>query len=310
MKKSGRTFVIIELLLAAFAILCIVMMVRSRSTPEKKKIAVIVEDSENDMWTPMKDGMREAGKEQNVDIRFVTTGTFDDADDEIKSLDDAVSDGCDGVLIYPISERTVKLIKKKSYRIPIMLIIGVTGYDMEGISIDAESVGRKLAEMIIEDNGDGRTIGIISGKRDDRTASLIKQGLDADLEGHGYTEIFFRRGANESFIRKNKPDVLVCLDENAISTAAQLVGEKRLSGVNVYGCGFSQKDIYQLDMENIRGLEYLDVFRIGYYGVTEMAGRMHGSLSKTYSRVIADRAIRKQDIFKDNGILNTFSRKR
>ena len=309
MKKSGRTFVIIELLLAAFAILCIVMMVRSRSTPEKKKIAVIVEDSENDIWSMLKEGTQEAAKEKNVDIRFVTTGTFENAADEIDAVDDAVRDGCDGLLIYPVNERVVQQLKKRNYHIPVLLMITDSCYDVRSINCDPVDTGRNLAQMIIDNSGSMRTIGIITDRRYSRIVRQVKAEIDKVLKPEGYRESFIVNKADEDYIRNHRTDVLLCLDEEAITTASSLVSENKIPGTTVYGCGFSPKDIYQLDMENIKGLAYLDIFKVGYYGVSEIADRVHGNLSQPRSRTVKNRILGKDDIFNEKNMLYTFGYK-
>jgi hypothetical protein len=309
MKKSGRTFVIIELLLAAFAILCIVMMVRSRSTPEKKKIAVIVEDSENDIWSMLKEGTQEAAKEKNVDIRFVTTGTFENAADEIDAVDDAVRDGCDGLLIYPVNERVVQQLKKRNYHIPVLLMITDSEYDVRSINCDPVDTGRNLAQMIIDNSGSMRTIGIITDRRYSRIVRQVKAEIDKVLKPEGYRESFIVNKADEDYIRNHRTDVLLCLDEEAITTASSLVSENKIPGTTVYGCGFSPKDIYQLDMENIKGLAYLDIFKVGYYGVSEIADRVHGNLSQPRSRTVKNRILGKDDIFNEKNMLYTFGYK-
>lgn len=309
MKKSGRTFVIIELLLAAFAILCIVMMVRSRSTPEKKKIAVIVEDSENDIWSMLKEGTQEAAKEKNVDIRFVTTGTFENAADEIDAVDDAVRDGCDGLLIYPVNERVVQQLKKRKYHIPVLLMITDSEYDVRSINCDPVDTGRNLAQMIIDNSGSNRTIGIITDRRYSRIVRQVKAEIDKVLKPEGYRESFIVNKADEDYIRNHRTDVLLCLDEEAITTASSLVSENKIPGTTVYGCGFSPKDIYQLDMENIKGLAYLDIFKVGYYGVSEIADRVHGNLSQPRSRTVKNRILGKDDIFNEKNMLYTFGYK-
>ena len=309
MKKSGRTFVIIELLLAAFAILCIVMMVRSRSTPEKKKIAVIVEDSENDIWSMLKEGTQEAAKEKNVDIRFVTTGTFENAADEIDAVDDAVRDGCDGLLIYPVNERVVQQLKKRKYHIPVLLMITDSCYDVRSINCDPVDTGRNLAQMIIDNSGSNRTIGIITDRRYSRIVRQVKAEIDKVLKPEGYRESFIVNKADEDYIRNHRTDVLLCLDEEAITTASSLVSENKIPGTTVYGCGFSPKDIYQLDMENIKGLAYLDIFKVGYYGVSEIADRVHGNLSQPRSRTVKNRILGKDDIFNEKNMLYTFGYK-
>ena len=309
MKKSGRTFVIIELLLAAFAILCIVMMVHSRSVPEKKEIAVIVEDSENDIWSMLKEGTQEAAKEKNVDIRFVTTGTFENAADEIDAVDDAVRDGCDGLLIYPVNERVVQQLKKRNYHIPVLLMITDSEYDVRSINCDPVDTGRNLAQMIIDNSGSMRTIGIITDRRYSRIVRQVKAEIDKVLKPEGYRESFIVNKADEDYIRNHRTDVLLCLDEEAITTASSLVSENKIPGTTVYGCGFSPKDIYQLDMENIKGLAYLDIFKVGYYGVSEIADRVHGNLSQPRSRTVKNRILGKDDIFNEKNMLYTFGYK-
>lgn len=309
MKKNQKTFVIIILLLAAFAILCIVMMVRSRSVPEKKEIAVIVEDSENDIWSMLKEGTQEAAKEKNVDIRFVTTGTFENAADEIDAVDDAVRDGCDGLLIYPINEMVVQQLKKRNYHIPVLLMITDSEYDVRSINCDPVDTGRNLAQMIIDNSGSNRTIGIITDRRYSRIARQVKAEIDKVLKPEGYRESFIVNKADEDYIRNHRTDVLLCLDEEAITTASSLVSENKIPGTTVYGCGFSPKDIYQLDMENIKGLAYLDIFKVGYYGVSEIADRVHGNLSQPRSRTVKNRILGKSDIFNEKNMLYTFGYK-
>ena len=309
MKKNQKTFVIIILLLAAFAILCIVMMVRSRSVPEKKEIAVIVEDSENDIWSMLKEGTQEAAKEKNVDIRFVTTGTCENAADEIDAVDNAVRDGCDGLLIYPINEMVVQQLKKRNYHIPVLLMITDSEYDVRSINCDPVDTGRNLAQMIIDNSGSNRTIGIITDMRYSRIARQVKAEIDKVLKPEGYRESFIVNKADEDYIRNHRTDVLLCLDEEAITTASSLVSENKIPGTTVYGCGFSPKDIYQLDMENIKGLAYLDIFKVGYYGVSEIADRVHGNLSQPRSRTVKNRILGKDDIFNEKNMLYTFGYK-
>lgn len=309
MNERGLTFVIIELLLGCFAVFCIAMMIGSRRTPHKKQIAVIVEDSESDVWVPLKEGAKEAARENNVDIRFVTTGTFDNAADQVNSVDEAVNDGCNALLVVPVNDRAAWLIKKKNYRIPVLLLISDSSCDMKSISIDPREAGKKLAEMIMDDTDGALTVGFLTDRHGSRLIGQIRKETASILEKAGYKEAFTKEGADQKFIKAHRSDILVCLTEESLSAAADLAGQKRLSGVDVYGFGFATEDVYQLDMENIKGLAYPDIFRTGYYGVKEMTARLNGDPLKPKSRVIRTRSLRKEDIFENKEIMYIISRR-
>ena len=239
----------------------------------------------------------------------MTTGTFENAADEIDAVDDAVRDGCDGLLIYPVNERVVQQLKKRNYHIPVLLMITDSEYDVRSINCDPVDTGRNLAQMIIDNSGSNRTIGIITDRRYSRIVRQVKAEIDKVLKPEGYRESFIVNKADEDYIRNHRTDVLLCLDEEAITTASSLVSENKIPGTTVYGCGFSPKDIYQLDMENIKGLAYLDIFKVGYYGVSEIADRVHGNLSQPRSRTVKNRILGKDDIFNEKNMLYTFGYK-
>lgn len=309
MDKGKKRLVIIELLLAAVCVICILMMIRSRRGVTNKKIAVVVEDSENDKWSALRDGINEGAKGKNIDIRFVTTGTFDNATDELDSVTEAVNDGCDVLMVWPYSKKAVSLITKKKYKVPVILLGTDSGSNEMTVGVNAQNCGETLAKNILKDydgNLSGKTVGFLSSERKGYLQIQVKKGVESALKGSRYTEKFYTGGGTDKAVRrfltrtKNRPDILVALDDQSLTLASDLVASNEEPGIKLYGAGFAPSNIYQVDMKHISAMVYPEIFRIGYYGIQEASSATGMTLLRIKSRTVGCRVLTHENLFDDD----------
>lgn len=309
MDRGKKRLVIIELLLAAVCVICILMMIRSRRGVTNKRIAVVVEDSENEKWSALRDGINEGAKEKNINIRFVTTGTFDNASDELDSAEEAVNDGCDVLMVWPYSKEAVSLIKKKKFKVPVILLGTDSGTSETTVGFNAFTCGQTLAKSILKDYDrdlSSKTVGFLTSEKKGYLQSQVKKGVESALNGSHYTEKFYTGDGTEKAVRKfltrtkNRPDILVALDDSSLSLASDLIASNEDPGTKLYGAGFAPSNIYQVDMKHISTMVYPEIFRVGYYGIQAASTVTGFTLRKPESRTVGCKVLTNENLFDDD----------
>ncbi|MDE7285390.1 MAG: substrate-binding domain-containing protein, partial [Lachnospiraceae bacterium] len=118
-------------------------------------VSVIVEDSNNDRWIAMRQGLEQAAQDYNINLNFVFSGEFDDIEEEMELILREVRGGAEGLIIQMISDdEGMEELGEVEAQMAVMLIesdvepqgvYAVTGPDNMGIGM---ALGREVMQEI------------------------------------------------------------------------------------------------------------------------------------------------------------------
>lgn len=313
MKRRKKIFILAEAVLAIMVVVLALIMVGDKRGEDQGKVSVIVRNPDDGRWSAFKYGLEMAAQDHKIDLRVVSTGDMQTAEDERQIIEREIKKGADAVIVEPLPRvGTKEMLEDLSKKIPIMLIgQGMPGND-EAVSFPVTEpkqydMGAALAEEILKDhNRDlrGRTVGIVSETTDSESATQRVKGLCALLEAggakvswsvsgdFGYVDGDFLSGQPEV-------DIIAAMDDNSLTMVGRYVSNKESSKTRVYGIGNSSEAIYYLDVDVAECLVVPDEFNVGYKSLTEVAESSKHSSRKLQSQEISYRAIRSGELFSE-----------
>ena len=128
MKKDKKIFIIIELVLAAIVVALIVGMLQGRNKKDRDKIAVIIENSDDNQWSAFKYGLEMAAEDMDAELFVVGMEGNLTAQEQQAMIEDEMENGADAVIIQPAAgEDAGEMLKKISKKIPLILLEEITG---------------------------------------------------------------------------------------------------------------------------------------------------------------------------------------
>lgn len=70
---------------------------------KKYSVSVIINDSNNDRWIAMREGLEQAAKDDNIQLNYVSTGVFTSEEEEKALIEREVENGADGIIVQLVS---------------------------------------------------------------------------------------------------------------------------------------------------------------------------------------------------------------
>ena len=132
---------------------------------------------------------------------------------------------------------------------------------------DPHKIGRAIAEMVLKEKVDGKTVGVVSGNQRTLAGRQRLAGFQARMQEEcaDFTECFLAKTEAElEKEMKTPPDILVALDSPAMELALDYLQKKETSKVRLYGEGRSERAVYCLDRGMIQGMVVQDEYAMGY----------------------------------------------
>lgn len=277
--------------------------------PQRHSVSVIVNDSNNDRWIAMKEGLEQAAGDCGIDLNYVSTGQFSDVEEELAVIERELANNADGMLIQMVSsdevyEKLEKILPKKA----VMLLwtdISPEEY-YASVTPDNTGIGKALAERIAEDFQGGlagQRIGILSGNQEQLAMRQRLKGFMERMYGSGavimWTLDIEQRETLEEHEREQPVDILVSLENDETEYAADYLREGRSvpDECLLYGAGISEKAVYCLDRGLIRSLVVPNEFSMGYQSVRAIAMRLNYPASKEESSRVDYLVVDKENLY-------------
>jgi len=249
---------------------------------EPYAVSVIVNDSNNDRWIALKQGLEQAARDYNVKMNIVSTGEFTGVQEELALIKRELGTGLDGIIIQLVASEGVEeeLQEMLSEEAVVLLETDITPeHSFACVASDNPGIGKAIAESIAEDLGKdltGMRIGILSGNQQQLA---LRQRLDAFKEciGSMGAELCWeldREAAVQlaDVIEKLPVDILVTLEntetERAVDHLESLEDEQEK--YLLYGEGASEKAVYYLDKGIIGCLVVPNEYHMGYESMENM----------------------------------------
>ncbi len=274
--KKNIIFLIVATVLFTIFIATSSYLYSGTKEEEHKNISVILYGNTMDRWESLKQGIDQAGADENAEINYVVMSTKNNEEEQLVLIQREIDNGADGILLAANdSNMDITGIHMPSRDIPIVCIeSGVNNSDITLVSADNYAMGEGMAEAVAANENKNVKIAIV---RDNLQRDSVKERYDGfnskirekfsnftfweRLEGENRTMIFAQRELTEEAV-----DVVVAFDnlslEGVIDATINL--NKK---VKIYGIANSDKAVYYLDNGKMETLVYQDEFSIGYIGL-------------------------------------------
>ncbi len=283
MKNEKSGFILLEVVLGIVIVLSALSIYVSNNGSQKKKISVLLEDSESLKWTGLKYGIRMAAQDQNAEVFFAAADGEWTADTLKAMIEEEIADGADAVLTLGLpGEEAADMLEKEGKKIPLELIVtGVTEETAEGSIKTSEpdhfEIGSALGQAVLKDYTggiEGKKLGILAEDPESEMIIQRNQGLFRSLKGSG-AEVTWSSLVNpdigpDSISDLPAVDLIISLDDESTFTAGSLTAENELHGAICYGIGDSMQSVYYLDSGMLECLIIPDSFRTGYQAVNSV----------------------------------------
>lgn len=313
MNNSRKRFIIIEVILAMMVIVLAVIMLKEQRGEARRKVSVIVQDSDNSRWSAFRYGLKMAAEDQGVEVFVVSTGDGMTAEEEIDAVKYEMNHGADAVIVQPVPGTDMEgKLKKLEKKVPIMLVGNTVSNDRDSSKFpitetDNYVMGQAVAEELSSDyNGNlkGKTIGIVTADGNSESAVNRRKGFQEVLENSGVNiawSVFGEFGESEKNALKNQPrvDIVVALDDASLTAAGEYSAAKDLHGAVLYGIGTSTEAVYYLDTGIVECLIVPDEFNAGYQSLTEVAKSLQGYFHKMKDTTLSFTVLRKEELFSE-----------
>lgn len=312
MKKNQIYFGLLILALIVTIVWTSMGMLGVNRVEKTYNVSVIVNDSNNDRWIAMREGLEQAAKDNSIQLNYVSTGVLSSEEEEKTLIEREVENGADGIVVQLVSsEDTYAVFEKIDPSIPVMLL--ETDAVSEGVySVTAPDnlwIGEALAQTVLEDYGTAisdRKIGILCGNQNQlsmqqRLGSVQKILKDKNIEpawvlsdiGEDLSAALITKQAEDPV------DILITLGNTETETAVDYLqaDTSYKKTFAIYGEGCSEKAVYYLDRDVIKTLVVPNEFNMGYQSVHAIAKQLQYRLSGSESTTVGSIVINKQNLY-------------
>lgn len=265
---------------------------RDTEKAEPPTYSVILYQHTDNEWDTLIDGIRQAEKDKDVNVNYVTMAKEDTAKDQALLVQQEIDNGTAGILLAAVdSEELLREFSTMSISVPLYFLETGAGKDAVLFSADNYAMGCALGEQILRDMeedgaGDGAAVTVLTEYMERDSVQERYQGLKDTLE-QSDREIRIQeeaRSAGDYSLRlfigtlfNHSGLYIAALDKFSAEEAAAAWSVNRdvWTGApvefKIYGIGNTAQTVNDLDNGNLRCLVYQNEFNMGYQGLAAMA---------------------------------------
>lgn len=278
MSRNRLTRTLVTVLLLVIVIISAYLLLGINRTGDRPSVSVIVNDSNDERWTTMREGLEQAADDRDVEVNFVSTGTFGNISEEEELMEREIENGADGIIVQPVSDgESDGIYAKIASEVRLILIDSWSGSGKyTSVTPDNENIGEKLGDMIISDLGDrlsGKKIGVLTGNQKELAMQQRLEGFKKSIGSAADIAWCIYAGGDENDDTDMNADIMVALDNSETERAVDFLLQNG-NGSLLYGEGCSEKTVYYLDKGIISGMVVPNEFNMGYLGVSVMADQL------------------------------------
>lgn len=262
-------------------------MVDQRKYDDYVAVSVIVNDSSNVRWDAFREGLEQGAEDNHVHLNLVSTGTFQNAQEEQIIVKREIDGEADGVIVEPYSSEADTILPTESTK-PIVLV--ETGIETDklftSVMTDHRKLGESLADAAIK-GGEAR-VGILSGNQSQLGMRQRLEGAKKRLSEAGVEvswvlseKEFYKKIRNMEYFADNQVDAVVSLENSDTEKAVDLLFNDDSISWRIYGEGCSEKLVYYLDKGLIQELIVPNEYYMGYQSMAMAAQNIRYYTDKT-----------------------------
>lgn len=299
-----RPFIFVEIALGLLALVLAVLMLTTRGSDSRGKVAVIVPNSDAESWDALKYGLKMAAADQHVDMFVVDTPEHLSVRTQQNLMKQAILGGADALVVAPASgKKAMAMLKDEDRQVPVVALNEPVESDSPIVNVvanDPEAMGTALTKLVSGDDDDdltGKTIGILASDRDQLATTRTLEKLQIGVTQHGALIRWTMRATEAALDTLPPVDVVIALDDAATVAAGSAAAEDAINGARVYGVGCSTEVLHQLDNKAVFGLVVPDDFNRGYQSLVMAAEQLSIRLSSPKRQVISQQTLHRSQLF-------------
>jgi len=262
----------------------------------KLQIAVIPKGTSHLFWQSVKAGAEQAGNELGVDILWKGPLKENDRNEQIKIVEQFITDGVDGIVLCPMDDvallRPVQ--RARDAKIPVVIadsaLQGEVGKDFISFvatdnRLGGEMAGHRLVQIL---GGKGKVV-MLRFQEGSASTQKREEGFLAVLREHPQIEVLsdnqYAGDVNQA-IRKTEEmldtlrqaDGLFCPNESTTQGALVTLRRNNLAGkIEFVGFDSSPELVKAMESDEIDSLVVQNPVRIGHDGVVSVVNRLRGN---------------------------------
>ena len=232
-------------------------MVNQGKDEDYISVSVIVNDSSNIRWDAFRSGLEQGAEDNHVHLNLVSTGTFQNAQEEHTIVKRELDGEADGVIIEPYSSEADVILPTESAKPVVLVETGIeTDRLFTSVMTDHGKLGKSLADAVIQDKA--VKVGILSGNQS-------QLGMRQRLKS----------------VKDNLAEAVVSLENYETEKAIDFILNNDSISWKLYGEGRSEKLIYYLDKGTIQELAVPNEYYMGYQSIVLAAQNIRYYTDKT-----------------------------
>ena len=270
MKKNKISVILFLAVLLSVIIYSAYGMVNQGRDDDYISISVIVNDSSNARWDAFREGLEQGAEDNQVHLNLVSTGSFQNAQEEHTIVKRELEGDAAGVIVEPYSSEADSVLQGAAADSVVLVKTGVeTDTLYTSVMTDHIKFGESLADAAIEA---GETkVGILSGNQSQLGMRQRLKGVKERLAEAG-VEISWVLSAKElnkkirntEYFVNNQVNAVISLENDDTENAVELLSDNVGISWRIYGEGRSEKTVYYLDKGQIQELVVPNEYYMGY----------------------------------------------
>jgi ribose transport system substrate-binding protein len=261
---------------------------------KQKRFAVIPKGTTHEFWKAVHAGAVKAGREHGIEIIWKGPVREDDRDEQIKVVENFLSQGVDGIVLAPLDDRALVpvLNDAKARNIPVLIIdSGVQWNDyVSFVATDNEHAGSMAAERLgatLGGRGDVLVLRYAEGSastmaRESGFLSTLAKKFPAmrvvssNRYGGATTETAYAAAENLLSTYKGVQGIFCPNESTTFGMLLALDAAGRAGQVTLVGFDASTKLVEALGQGKVDGLIVQNPFRMGEMGVATLLNHLNG----------------------------------
>lgn len=294
MKKNRLYFGILISVLVGIVAWASLSMLNVGKNTESYIVSVIVDDSNDERWTALRQGLEQAAGDYNIDLNYVSAGQLQGNKEELELIRREIENGADGIIVQLVSSEETDGIADISAAAAVMLletdVVPEEVYAFAGP--DNTAMGKSVAEAVRAHTDGalaGKRIGILAGNQRQLSMQQRLAGL-LEVLGREQAKVVWCTESREyespetlaRLYAEQPVDIMIALSNTETELMVDCIQTEsgQAADCSLFGVGNSEKSVYYLDKGLITALVVPNEFNMGYQSMEAVAKQLTYHLSK------------------------------
>ena len=271
-----------------------------KGQPELLEMSVILREGDGAAST-MRKGMEQAAADLNVELRFLTLGTDNSAEEQALLLEREATGNVSAILLVPVDREIIgDAVSTAADKTTVVAVeTGMTAWGASAdVCMDHAALGEAIGVASLSGVPQGGLVLLLDSLSGDNGIRERLEAAKALLRREGrQVRVFQWKPGDETLtdiLQIERPDAVIAFEASALSEAAVLIGEKEMP--LLYGCGSTPDIADALERGRITAIAAVNVFSEGYFAV-QIAAAAARHQPQSEVPVIAFSVVRKETMY-------------